>query len=133
MTDAMYVVLDTNILVSALWSMNGNPAQIAHMIPEKKIIPLFCEEILLEYRTVLLRAAFHFSDVQTDDLLGNLVQFGQSVVAHKSNIPMPDESDRVFYDVAKTYGAYLITGNTKHYPYEPFIITPAEFIKRMNE
>jgi hypothetical protein len=41
---------------------------------------------------------------------------------------MPDESDRVFYDVAKTAGAYLITGNTKHFPQEPFILTPAEFV-----
>jgi putative PIN family toxin of toxin-antitoxin system len=131
MTDAAHVVLDTNVLVSALWSANGNPAQIAHMIPEKRIIPFFCDEILLEYRVVLFRAAFHFSDAQIEDLLGNLVQYGQSVVVHKSNIRMPDESDRVFYDVAKTCDAYLITGNIRHYPNEPLIITPAEFIQLM--
>ena len=39
---------------------------------------------------------------------------------------MPDEDDRVFYDAAKSAGAYLITGNTKHYPHEPFILTPTE-------
>jgi hypothetical protein len=41
---------------------------------------------------------------------------------------MPDEDDRVFYDTAKTAGAYLIPGNTKHFPQEPFILTPAQFL-----
>ena len=34
----IHVVLDTNILVSALWSGDGNPDVIAHLIPDKKII-----------------------------------------------------------------------------------------------
>jgi predicted nucleic acid-binding protein len=42
---------------------------------------------------------------------------------------MPDEDDRVFYDAAKTADAYLITGNSKHYPKESFILTPSEFLK----
>jgi hypothetical protein len=42
---------------------------------------------------------------------------------------MPDETDRKFYDTAKAAGAMLITGNTKHYPDEPFILTPAAFIR----
>jgi hypothetical protein len=42
---------------------------------------------------------------------------------------MPDEDDRVFYDSAKLAGAYLITGNAKHYPAQPFVVTPAEFFR----
>jgi len=45
-----------------------------------------------------------------------------------SNIPLPDESDRIFYDTAKENGTILITGNTKHYPNEAFIVTPANFL-----
>jgi hypothetical protein len=41
---------------------------------------------------------------------------------------MADESDRKFFDAAKTCGAVLITGNKKHYPPEPFILSPAEFL-----
>jgi hypothetical protein len=35
-----------------------------------------------------------------------------------------------FYDIAKAADAILITGNIKHYPDEPFILTPAAFIQR---
>jgi len=40
-----------------------------------------------------------------------------------------DESDRVFYEVAKSAGAYLVTGNAKHFPDEPFIISPAKCVE----
>ena len=122
------VVLDTNILVSALWSKDSNPDKIAHLIPDGKIIPCFCEEILSEYKLVLSRPAFCFTAVKVDELLMNLVKHGKTVVAYRSCIPLPDEDDRVFYDTAKESGAILITGNTKHYPTEPFIMTPAGFL-----
>ena len=48
-----------------------------------------------------------------------------------SDIPMIDETDRIFYDTAKAAGATLITGNIKHYPAEPFIMLPADFIKNI--
>jgi hypothetical protein len=41
---------------------------------------------------------------------------------------MPDEDDRVFYDVARTDEVILITGNKKHYPTSPQILSPAEYI-----
>ena len=44
---------------------------------------------------------------------------------------MLDEDDRVFYDIAKIAGAYLITGNLKHYPSKPFILTPSVFLKKI--
>jgi len=43
------------------------------------------------------------------------------------SVVMPDESDRTFYDTAKTCGAVLVTGNMRHYPSESFIMTPAKF------
>jgi len=41
---------------------------------------------------------------------------------------MTDEDERAFYDTAKNNDAYLVTGNTRHYPNESFILTPTEFI-----
>jgi len=127
----VYVVLDTNILVSALWSKDGNPAKVTHLIPDRKIAPCFCSEILNGYRFVLSRTSFHFPNNQVDALLNNIKIFGKAVNAEKSSIHLPDESDRVFYDTARTGRAILITGNTKHYPTEPFIMTPADFLHKM--
>ena len=39
-----------------------------------------------------------------------------------------NEDDKMFYEVAKTTKAYLVTGNSKHFPKEPMIITPQEFL-----
>jgi hypothetical protein len=46
-----------------------------------------------------------------------------------SSEPLPDEGDRAFYDIAKAYGATLITGNIQHFPKEDFILTPSEFLE----
>ena len=122
------VVIDTNVLVSALWSADGNPAKIVRLIPDKKAIPHFSREILLEYQTVLSRPAFRFSHEQVDTLLKKLLKYGNICQVTKSGIALPDESDRVFYDVAKSCEAILITGNKKHYPNEAFIVTPKDFL-----
>ena len=127
MTNELRVVLDTNILISALWSKDGNPAKIIHLIPDRKITPYFCEEILCEYRVTLSRPNFHFHPSAVNELLDELAVCGKNITARKSDIPLPDESDRVFYDTANEADAILITGNIKHYPNEPFIMTPSDF------
>jgi putative PIN family toxin of toxin-antitoxin system len=124
----MRVVLDTNVLVSALHSADAVPAQIVQSISSGIITPCFCEDILVEYLTVLNRPKLKFSLLRTVELINKIKQFGLYVSDfEKSSFPLPDEDDRVFYDTAKTCGAILITGNAKHFPQEPSIITPREF------
>jgi putative PIN family toxin of toxin-antitoxin system len=125
------VVIDTNILVSSLWSQNGNPNRILRLLPEKIITPYFCQDILKEYKKVLRRPKFDFSDLEINKLLKLLLLYGVEVSITASFIPISDESDRIFYDTANESGSILITGNIKHYPVEPFIMTPVEFLDRM--
>jgi len=126
------VVLDTNVLVSAIWSKDGTPAKVVHLIPDRKIIPCFCDEILYEYEIVLLRSKFNFPQYQITALLENIKRLGVSCAVSRSDTNMSDESDRIFYDVARESKAILITGNTKHFPPEPFIMTPTEFMQKCN-
>ena len=43
-----------------------------------------------------------------------------------------DAADTVFYEVALSKaGAYLVTGNTKHFPTQPLVVTPAEMLQIM--
>jgi predicted nucleic acid-binding protein len=60
-----------------------------------------------------------------------IIEVGMLVAPLQSDIPFRDESDRKFYDAAKTCGAVLVTGNGKHYPVdvEDFIMTPASFVR----
>ena len=39
----------------------------------------------------------------------------------------------IIIDTAQTAAAILITGNMKHYPNEPFIMTPADYWQRLIE
>jgi putative PIN family toxin of toxin-antitoxin system len=127
--DRQKVVLDTNILVSSLLS-NGPPALIVDWIAEGKLFPIYDGHILSEYWDVLSRPRFGFSSGQVDCLINNIVRVGFGIEdGVSSTVKMTDESDRKFYDAAKTAKAFLITGNSKHYPQEPFIITPAAFVK----
>ena len=123
------VVLDTNILVSAFWTDNGNAAKIIRMFAEEKIRVYYDARIIIEYNTVLKRSKLAFSKVKTDELIKSIRNDGIAVAVTPSETIFTDESDRKFYDVSKACGAVLITGNKKHYPNESFIMTAAEFLE----
>jgi len=122
-------VLDTNVLVSALWTPAGNASTIVNLILTDKVIPFFDQHILYEYRVVLSRPRLAFSEGQVDKLLAEITGKGLLVVVLPSTIIMPDEADRKFFDVAKYCEAYLVTGNGKHYPNDPLVISPARFLE----
>jgi len=56
-------------------------------------------------------------------------EYGETSTPEKSDIPISDETDRIFLDTAMANGATLITGNKKDYPDKPFIVTPAELLR----
>jgi hypothetical protein len=66
-------------------------------------------------------------------LLATIATYGYSLAVTPSDIPLPDETDRKFYDIAKAAGAALITGNTRHYPDDPLVTTPAAFLIRFRK
>jgi len=126
------VVVDTNVLVSALWTPAGNASVIISLILSDRIIPCFDQRILDEYRTVLSRPRLAFPPGQVDELLTEITGRGLSVTVSPSAISMPDETDRKFYDVARFCEAYLVTGNLKHYPKNPLVTSSARFITIFN-
>ncbi len=127
----MLVVLDTNILVSSLWSRNGAPARVVSMILTGQLIPCYDYRILTEYRQGLSRPRFNFSDGEIDSLLEWIETSGRSIVADPINDPFIDESDKKFYEVAKFCGAILITGNLKHFPNDPQVMNVSSFLERI--
>ncbi len=59
------VVIDTNVLISALLSKHSDAAtvQVLNAVFDGTIIPVFNDEILAEYDNVLHRPKFKFQDV----------------------------------------------------------------------
>ena len=123
------IVLDTNILVSALWTPAGNASTIVNLIFSDNLIPCFDQSILDEYKAVLSRPRLTFSQDKVNKLINEITSRGLSVTVPPSTIKLPDETDRKFYDVAKFCEAYLITGNTKHFPNASFITNSANFLQ----
>ena len=113
------IVLDTNILVSALLVTESFPAQIINLVRNRSVQTRYCDAILAEYQDVLSRQKFNFQAEDVQKIISGIIRSGIPVNALPGTILMPDESDRKFYDTAKSSGAILVTGNTKHYPEEP--------------
>jgi len=127
----MLVVIDTNVLVSSLWSKSGTPAKILDLVSNGRIKPCFDSRILLEYKNVLSRPRLKFSSAEVSALMGLIEAFGISVIPSPVEIPFTDEDDKKFYEVAKHCDAKLITGNLKHFPDDPAIMSPADFLNIM--
>ena len=121
-------VLDTNVLVSALLVAESNPARILGMALNGNIMVCYDSRILLEYKAVLTRPKFPFRERDVNALIDTLTRTGASIIASPSNIHFVDATDKKFYEVAQSVGAYLITGNGKHYPDDNCVLSPAEFL-----
>ena len=128
-----FAVLDTNVLVSAMFTGNpsSNPRQILDLVFEGIITPLFNKEIIEEYTEVLSRDKFPFKPDDVSFVLDALKSIGiDPGRTSVDNTEFPDPKAIVFYEVALSKeGSFLVTGNTKHFPKEPIVVTPAEMLE----
>lgn len=130
----VFAVIDTNVIVSALLSRNNresNTAKIFDAVLDGKITPLYNYEILDEYVEVLGRSKFPFrkEDVNLVETLMRTVGIKLERTTTFEGV-FPDPKDVVFYEVTLSKDdAYLVTGNIKHFPKKPFVVTPAEMVE----
>lgn len=125
----MQLVIDTNIIVSALLSADSNAFKVLSDALDGKYTVLISEEIFQEYQDVLHHEKFGFDEEIFSFLLEWFKENAIWIEISKSNIPMKDEKDRVFYDLAKSCKARLVTGNIKHYPVDELVTALWELIE----
>ena len=128
-----YAVIDTNVLVSALLSSKDDTAtvQVLGKVITGEIIPIYSNVITKEYREVLSRKKFGLSGELIEYLMSAIEKYGILVDPSPSGITLPDMKDVPFYEVVlekRADNAYLVTGNIKHFPKEPFVVTPRELL-----
>ena len=134
-----YVVIDTNVLVSALITRNENSptVQILRFLANGNIVPVYSDEILKEYNEVLRRDKFKLPEIIIINLLKDIMDNGLKVTElTEVNEVMPDPKDVVFYAVtlsAQDKDAFLVTGNGKHFPEKPFVVTPSELVEILKQ
>ena len=129
------VVLDTNIIVSALLKENSIPAFILLLTLQDKIRLYLTNEIFSEYQGVLKRKKFKsLSSAKVDRLLSQIKKQALWVKPRiLVNAIQKDPADNKFLECAAEADAdFLITGNTRHFSFKQFnktkIVTPREFI-----
>ncbi len=132
------VVLDTNVIVSAGIKRDSFPARIVRSaIQEANIQVAVSPSIVAEYRRVSRYSKFaqyDFPPEWLEFLIESALRFPDGASWPHS---LPDPDDLIFLSLAKTTGAWLITGNLKHYPPRSrggvIVRSPAEYVAMLDE
>lgn len=127
-----YAVIDTNVLVSAALKWKSIPGTIIDLAFNDVIIPLVNKAIITEYQAVLLRPKFHLTETIVSNIVEEIEIHAVNISEEHLDIDLPDPKDKVFYEVTmearKETDAYLITGNSRHFPVKPFVVTPRQML-----
>jgi predicted nucleic acid-binding protein len=136
------IVLDTNVIVSAGIHPPGNvsrsaPAKLVmDWVLERELQLVTSPWIVAEYREVVRRPKFWrygFPPLWLEFLIEESLRLPDPEVWP---YPAPDRKDLPFLALAHAAGAWLITGNLKHFP-EParagvVVLSPAEYLAHLN-
>jgi putative PIN family toxin of toxin-antitoxin system len=111
------VVIDTNVLVSALLSPSGNEALLLLAVNQGLVRPYFSPAVLEEYSEVLTRPKFAFSSNEITELIDLFQRQGDLVYPTLLSAISPDPGDDKFIACALTAETdFLVTGNKKDFP-----------------
>ena len=131
------VVIDTNVIVSALLSKHpdASTVQVFQALLTDRITPVYNDEILAEYSDVLRRKKFNFPESTIQSTIKYFKKYGIYSDRLSTGEDLPDPKDLVFYEVCmakRDKDSMLVTGNMKHFPVKPFIVTPNELMDIIN-
>lgn len=133
----LLIVLDTNVLVSALLKRVSKPARVLDLVLAGRVRLAFDARILREYQDVCARPKFGIDPSAAEAVLDFLQVTGLRVNA-AGRLPelhaIPDPGDLPFAEVAIAAQAdALVTGNARHFggleSAGVVVQTPAEFLE----
>ncbi len=139
------VVIDTNILVSAIMKKHGAPRSILRLALERKVLPVIGNALFCEYEDVLARkdlfANAPISAVERETLLDAMLSVCEWVPIYFLWRPnLPDEGDNHLIVLAIAGGATaIITGIKKHVDHGEIafpnlkVQTAVEFLREWSE
>jgi putative PIN family toxin of toxin-antitoxin system len=127
------VVLDTNILISALLQPQGLPAR-SFLTTIAGTTAQLCVsgDIYAEYEEVIRRPKFNRSEAVIEHALHAIRQNGFWVKPSEKVRACSDPNDDIFLECAQAARAqYLVTGNSKHFPMkwaDAQVVTARQFL-----
>ena len=126
------VVLDTNVVVSALLAPDALPVVILDLALQGKVRAALSHRTLAELERVLRRPRFSFEPRKIGSFIALLKARAKLVAPSETlNLCRADPSDNRFLECAQAAKAeFLITGNKSHYPARhrnTAVVNPREF------
>lgn len=130
------VVLDTNIIVSAGVSPLGTPAKLTFdWFITGRARAITSPAILAEYREVVRRPKFKrygFPPLWLEFLIEESMELPEPEPWDR---PGPDPTNLPFLALTHASGAWLVTGNLKHFPAEMrkgvTVLSPADYLAHL--
>ena len=132
------IVIDTNVLVSALRSSRGASHKLLKMIPEKKFTVCISPALILEYEDDIKRHIpneIRLSEKDVDDVLNYLCSVGEPTKIYYLWRPtLKDPSDDMVLELAVASGSkVIVTYNLKDFfsssRFNVLAITPKDFLQ----
>jgi putative PIN family toxin of toxin-antitoxin system len=131
------VVLDTNVVVSAMLAPAGTEAAVLLLALSGRIALYVSPPVLAEYEEVLLRPRLKLPPRRIDAALAAIRKVAHLVHPTQAVSVSPHESDNRFLECAEAAKAdWLVTGNTRHFPQVHGVtktVTGRRFLKIMAE
>ena len=136
----MRVVIDTNVLVSALKSQRGAAFALISLLPSEHFQPALSVPLYAEYQDVLTRPEHLIENLSTKDIQRFLRYICK--ISHRQNIfflwrpRLKDPKDEMVLELAAaSQSRYIITYNLRDFKgVERFgikALTPAAFLKKI--
>jgi len=129
------VVLDTNVLVSAVISPTGPPARVLELAADGAFQLIVSPPIIAEYEGVLARRRFGLSVGTVHAIVASIRKLSIEIVPSEPLAYCRDPGDDKFLACACATGAeFLVTGNARHFPrlfQGVRIVPPAIFLREI--
>ena len=129
------VIIDTNVFVSAFITNDESSytVRILNLLYDDKIKIFYSDDIINEYKNVLSRKEFGLNKKLIGTFINDIKKLGTKITPESINQTLNDIKDQPFYELVmskKINDSKLITGNIKHFPKKPCIMTPKEFVDK---
>jgi uncharacterized protein len=129
------IVLDTNVIVSAAIGIARPPARLVDWVLRGLAQAVTCPTLIAEYRDVVRREKFRqygFPPPWLEYVINDSLELPNPPAWPHS---IPDLKDAPFLALAKTAGAWLVTGNLKHFPRTArngvTVLSPADYLSHL--
>ena len=124
----MRIMIDTNVIVSAVYNARSNPSYaLRHVCENHKLV--LCDYIVAECRGVILRKFPHHVET-LNQLLASLKY--EYVMAPSFGLIMPDPKDSPILNAAIMANVDIIISGDKHFlsleNERPIILSPSEYL-----